>query len=132
MVKKDFIVSKVCLCFSCAMTMISLLLNGLLYRESKRTALRSLREQRLLPDSGAIRTIREAEEDSAEETDSAPEQTAMVRQSDIEGRLRSYNNILTISRLKSVINTLLLAGLGLAAVFGGLTCLKRALRKDGE
>ena len=124
MFKKDFIASKVCICFASAMTAISLMLNTILYRESLMTELKKKIDKRFLLDTPEISSIHEAEE--SEDTG----KMIAIDRSDIVERLRSYNNILNISQLKSVINTLLLAGLGLAGVFGIFGLVKNALRDE--
>ena len=122
MAKKDFAASKICICFASAMTAISLMLNTLLYRESLMTDLKKTIDKRFLLDTPDISTIHEVQEN-----DESGKMIAIDR-SDIVERIRSYNNILNISRLKSVINTLLLAGLGLAGVFGIFGFVKNVLR----
>ena len=124
MVKKDFAASKICICFASAMTAISLMLNTLLYRESLMTELKKKIDKRFLLDTPDISTIHEVQEN-----DESGKMIAIDR-SDIVERIRSYNNILNISRLKSVINTLLLAGLGLAGVFGIFGFVKNVLRHE--
>lgn len=124
MVKKDFAASKICICFASAMTAISLMLNTLLYRESLMTELKKKIDKRFLLDTPDISSIHELQE-----SDEAGKMIAIER-SDIVERLRSYNNILNISRLKSVINTLLLAGLGLAGVFGLVGFVKNILKEN--
>ena len=124
MVKKDFAASKICICFASAMTAISLMLNTLLYRESLMTELKKKIDKRFLLDTPDISTIHEVQEN-----DESGKMIAIDR-SDVVERIRSYNNILNISRLKSVINTLLLAGLGLAGVFGIVGFVKNVLRDE--
>ena len=119
MSKKNFAASKICICFASAMTAISLMLNTLLYRESLMTELKKKIDKRYLLDTPKISSIHEAEETSGE--------MVLIDREDIAERLRSYNKMLNISNLKSVINTLLLVGLGLAGVFGVLGLIKKAL-----
>jgi len=123
MVKKDFAASKVCICFASAMTAVSLLLNGLLYRESLMSELKKKIDKRYLLDTPEIRSIHEADEEAHSEL-------VVIDRSDIADRLRSYNNILNISNLKSVINTLLLAGVGLAGIFGVVGLIRNVLRDE--
>ena len=80
-------------------------------------------DKRYLLDTPEIRSIHEADEEAHSEL-------VVIDRSDIADRLRSYNNILNISNLKSVINTLLLAGVGLAGIFGVVGLIRNALRDE--
>ena len=122
MVKKDFIASKICICFASAMTALSLLLNSILYRESLMTELKKKIDKRFLMDTPDIRSIHEAEDESENVGE-----MVIIERRDIADRLRSYNKIINISNLKSVINTLLIAGLGLSGIFGVFGLIKKAL-----
>lgn len=124
--KKDFYTAKLFLWFSSAMTAVSLLLNALLYRESKLVQMWRKLDQTLLPHFAAIRSIHEpVPDDTPDPQDGSP----IIHQRDILNRLRSYEHILTIGRVKALINTLLIIGLSLTVVFGTLGLLRRRGRR---